>query len=389
MKHTYGKNFWMLAISMFFFMTSFNLIIPELNDFITALDGENYKGYIFILFSITAAFSRPISGKLSDNLGRKPVMYMGVVFGALSCLLYPLTTSVFLFLALRMMHGFSAGFHPTGATALVTDILPADKRGQGMGIWGVFISLGFGIGQSLGSKIEQLFGLNNLFLIATGVTLIAGILLAKVKETLPKSQRVPFSFKLLTFNWQDVFEPTVLPSAIVMFLSAACSGVVFVLTPDLAKFLEIENKGAYFTFYAASTILVRLFTSSLSDNIGRRKAMILGMVLLIVAMLLTGFAKTETTFIIAALLFGISTGISSPTLMAWMGDLSNVKRRGAGSGTIFIALELGIMLGSGITLITYDNTINTMMITFSIAAFIAFLALIYLIWHLMRRTSMT
>lgn len=389
MKSTYGKNFWMLAVSMFFFMTSFNLIIPELNDFITRLDGENYKGYIFILFSITAAISRPISGKLSDNLGRKPVMYLGVIFGGLSCLLYPLTTSVFLFLALRMMHGFSAGFHPTGATALVTDILPPNRRGQGMGIWGVFISLGFGVGQSLGSKIEQLFGLNNLFLIATGVTVFAGILLFKVKETLPKEQRVPFSMKLLLFNWKDVFEPSVLPSAIVMFLSASCSGVVFVLTPDLAKFLEIENKGAYFTFYAASTILVRLFTGSLSDNIGRRKAMILGMALLIVAMLLTGFAKTEFTFIFAALLFGISTGISSPTLMAWMGDLSDIKRRGAGSGTIFIALELGIMLGSGITLITYDNTLNSMLLTFSIAAFIAFLALVYLTWHLARRTSIT
>lgn len=379
----------MLAISMFLFMTSFNLIIPELNGFITNLDGADQKGLIILFFSVTATLARPISGKLSDTIGRKPVMYIGVVFGGLACLLYPLSTTVFFFLSLRLFHGFAAGFHPTGATAMATDILPADKRGQGMGIWGVFISLGFGVGQSLGSIITNEIGLNNLFMIATGVSLIAGIMLMNVKETLPAEQKVPFSFSLLTFNLNDIFEPTVLPSAIVMLLSATCSGVIFVIAPDLAEYLDIENKGAYFTYYAISTIVVRLFTSSLSDKIGRRKTLIIGITLLIFSLILTGLATTEISFIIAATIFGIATGINSPTLMAWMGDLSDVKRRGAGSGTIFIALEIGIMLGSGLTLYTYDSTPNSVFFTFSIVAGIAFLALLYLIWHLMYKESNT
>lgn len=379
----------MLAISMFLFMTSFNLIIPELNGFITNLDGAEQKGLIILLFSVTATLARPISGKLSDTIGRKPVMYIGVVFGGLACLLYPLSTTVFFFLSLRLFHGFAAGFHPTGATAMATDILPADKRGQGMGIWGVFISLGFGVGQSLGSVITNEFGLTNLFMIASGVSLIAGIMLMNVKETLPVEQKVPFKFSLLTFNLNDIFEPTVLPSAIVMLLTATCSGVIFVIVPDLAEYLGIENKGAYFTYYAISTIVVRLFTSSLSDKIGRRKTLIIGIALLIFALFLTGLATTESAFIIAATIFGIATGINSPTLMAWMGDLSDIKRRGAGSGTIFIALEIGIMLGSGMTLYTYDNTPNSVFFTFSIVAGIAFLAMLYLIWHLFRRESKT
>ena len=379
----------MLAISMFLFMTSFNLIIPELNGFITNLDGAEQKGLIILLFSVTATLARPISGKLSDTIGRKPVMYIGVVFGGLACLLYPLSTTVFFFLSLRLFHGFAAGFHPTGATAMATDILPADKRGQGMGIWGVFISLGFGVGQSLGSVITNEFGLTNLFMIASGVSLIARIMLMNVKETLPVEQKVPFKFSLLTFNLNDIFEPTVLPSAIVMLLTATCSGVIFVIVPDLAEYLGIENKGAYFTYYAISTIVVRLFTSSLSDKIGRRKTLIIGIALLIFALFLTGLATTESAFIIAATIFGIATGINSPTLMAWMGDLSDIKRRGAGSGTIFIALEIGIMLGSGMTLYTYDNTPNSVFFTFSIVAGIAFLAMLYLIWHLFRRESKT
>ena len=174
-----------------------------------------------------------------------------------------------------------------------------------------------------------------------------------------------------------------------MLLSAGCSGAIFVIAPDLAEYLHIENKGAYFTYYAISTILVRLFTSSLSDKIGRRKTLIIGMTLLITSMILTGFATTEFAFIFAATIFGIATGINSPTLMAWMGDLSDIKRRGAGSGTIFIALELGIMLGSGITLISYDNTPGTILLTFTIVSCLAFASLLYLVWHLFNRSSAT
>lgn len=389
MTFSYGRNFWILAISMFLFMTSFNLIIPVLNGFITNLGGANQKGLIFLLFSLTAAISRPFSGKLSDNLGRKPVMVIGVILATISSLLYPLSTTVALFLGLRLVHGFSAGFLPTGATALATDILPPDKRGQGMGIWGVFISLGFGVGQSIGSLIAQALSVSSLFLIAAGVATISGILLYNVKETLPVERKVKFHFGLLKINWKDIFEPSVLPVGIVMFLSATCSGAVFVLVPDLAGYVGITNTGAYFTYYALSTILVRLFSSSMSDKIGRRKSLVIGVTLLIISMILTATTQNELMFGIAATLFGIATGINSPTLMAWMGDLSPADRRGAGSGTLFIALELGIMLGSGITLLTYNNDLQSMYFTFMCVSACAGIGLLYLIWHLRHRSSLT
>src|SRR5690554_7368001 len=76
---TYSKNFWALTLGMFLFMTSFNLIIPELNGFITSLGGESYKGLIIGLFTVTAALSRPFSGKMADLVGRKSTMYVGTI----------------------------------------------------------------------------------------------------------------------------------------------------------------------------------------------------------------------------------------------------------------------------------------------------------------------
>ena len=372
---------------MFLFMTSFNLILPELNHFITDLGGANHKGLIITLFTISAAVSRPFSGKLSDTIGRKKVMIFGLIICFIVSLLYPLSVSVWFFLALRFLHGFSAGFLPTGATAMVTDLLPAESRGQGMGIWGTFISLGIGVGQSLGSFIYNEWGMNNLFLFSSFIAVISGILILFVKETLIKTEK--FKPQLLHITLKDVFEPSVLPAAMVMFLTATCSGIIFVLTPDMSTFLGIENKGWFFGIYVLSTIIIRLLTSSLSDKIGRRKTLIIGILFLILSMVLIGFAKDWKAYSTAAIVFGIATGISSPTLFAWTADLSHPDRRGVGTGTMFIALELGIMVGSFSTMLTYKNTLDSITNGFLLGSFMALIATVYLFWHLRYRSSQT
>lgn len=368
-------------------MASFNLIIPELNDFLTNLGGIGQKGLIITLFTISSGIARPFSGKLADKIGRKKVMTIGMFVTVLVSLLYPLSYSVFFFLVLRFLHGFSAGFFPTGATALLTDILPPNKRGKGMGIWGTFISLGIGVGQGLGSLISKEVGITNLFMIASGVAVLSGILIATIGETLQDKKK--FQPEFLKIGIKDVFEPSVMPSAIVMFLSASCSGIIFVLTPDMSKFLQIENKGWFFIFYVLTTIFVRLFFSSVSDKIGRRKTLLIGMSFLTVSMVLIGFSHSLLTYTLASVVFGIATGISSPTIFAWTADLSHPERRGIGSGTMFIALEMGIMFGSLTTLITYDNTLASIPKVFLIGVFMALSAIVYLLWHLKYKTSNT
>ena len=383
MKNKYSKNFWLMCLAMFFFMTSFNLILPELNNYISILDGADKKGLIITLFTISAAISRPFSGKLSDTIGRKKVIYLGIICSFFVMLIYPFSYSVLFFLILRFLHGFSAGFAPTGATALLTDLIPEKSRGHAMGIWGTFISLGIGVGQTLGSWIYLSFGFTILFLIGALFSLIAFILVFWIKETLVNQQK--FNFKLLRISWKDVFEPNVLPAAFVMLLSAMCSGMIFVLTPDLSTYLGISNKGFFFGIYVIATILIRLLTSSLSDRIGREKTLLIGCFILVISMLLVGTSNSIVSYIFAAIIFGIATGITSPTMFAWTADLSHEDRRGVGAGTMFIALEFGIMFGALLTLVSYDSTKSTIFITFIIGAIMATIACIYLIVIIARK----
>lgn len=375
-----------MSLSMFFFMMSFNLIMPELNGYLTALGSSDLKGLIITLFTISAGISRPFSGKIADLVGRKTSIYIGIVICIFVSISYPIAQSLFFFFTLRFLHGFSAGFMPTGATALITDVLPEKSRGQAMGIWGTFISLGIGVGQALGSWIFMQSNYTVLFGFSGLICLISLVLATFVKETLREKQ--PFQLNVLRVKWNDIVEPSVFPAAVVMFLTATSSGIIFVITPDISNFLGINNKGWFFGIYVISTILIRLFSSSLSDRIGRRKTLLIGNLFLITAMLLIGLSTTINSYTFAAIIFGCATGISSPTLFAWTADLSHIDRRGVGAGTMFIALEGGIMLGSIVTLMLYDSTKNTVLYSFIFGAFLALIASIYLIWHLLRRKSL-
>ena len=375
-----------MSLSMFFFMMSFNLIMPELNGYLTALGSSDLKGLIITLFTISAGISRPFSGKIADLVGRKTSIYIGIVICIFVSISYPIAQSLFFFFTLRFLHGFSAGFMPTGATALITDVLPEKSRGQAMGIWGTFISLGIGVGQALGSWIFMQSNYTVLFGFSGLICLISLVLATFVKETL--REKKPFQLNVLRVKWNDIVEPSVFPAAVVMFLTATSSGIIFVITPDISNFLGINNKGWFFGIYVISTILIRLFSSSLSDRIGRRKTLLIGNLFLITAMLLIGLSTTINSYTFAAIIFGCATGISSPTLFAWTADLSHIDRRGVGAGTMFIALEGGIMLGSIVTLMLYDSTKNTVLYSFIFGAFLALIASIYLIWHLLRRKSL-
>ena len=117
-------------------------MIPELPDYLSSLGGEDYKGYIIFLFTVAAAIARPLSGKLSDTIGRLPVMIIGGLVCVVMSALYPLFTFVSGFLLLRFFHGFSTGFMPTGTVAYLADIIPADRRGAAMGLVGIMNNIG-------------------------------------------------------------------------------------------------------------------------------------------------------------------------------------------------------------------------------------------------------
>jgi MFS family permease len=154
-KQLFTSTFLLLCLSHVLFAGSFNMLVPELPSYLTSLGGEDYKGLIIALFTLSAGLSRPFSGKLTDTIGRVPVMIIGTLVCVVCSLLYPILTTVGGFLFLRFLHGFSTGFKPTASTAYAADIIPVTRRGEGMGILGISMNVGASMFPPIGSYITM------------------------------------------------------------------------------------------------------------------------------------------------------------------------------------------------------------------------------------------
>ena len=363
-------------MSSFLFSASFNMLIPELPAYLASLGGAEYKGYIIALFTLTAGISRPFSGKLTDKIGRVPVMAVGSLVCVICGLLYPLLTSIAGFLWLRLFHGFSTGFKPTATAAYVADIIPGNRWGEAMGIHSLCFSTGLAIGPAIGSELTERFSINALFYCSSVFALFSIVILMNMKETLVKKEK--FNLALLKINRKEIIEIRVIGGAVVTFLSYLSYGAILTVISDWGTHLGVANKGLFYMVFTVSSLVIRFVSGRLSDRIGRVSIIKFSLLLLVVALVFIGRANSPLHLMFAAAVYGVATGMLSPALTAFIIDLSHPDRRGKAVATMYIALEAGIGLGAFMAGALYISDIQMIPPTFYLIAALTLIAYLYL-----------
>lgn len=354
------------------------MIIPILPQYLTDLGGGEYKGLIISLFTITAALSRPFSGKLADTVGRIPVMVFGTSVCFVLGFLYPITTTLWGFFLLRLLHGFSTGFKPTGTSAYVADIVPETRRGEAMGILGIFGSMGMATGPAIGPLVVDAFSINALFYLSSITAILSVLILVGMKETLENKKK--FTLGLLKVDRNDVYEPRAKPPSIVLMFTYFGFGALLTLVPDFSASLgmPLKHHGWFFTVFMLSSLVIRLVAGKVSDKYGRVPVLKVSTLLIAVSLALVATAKSEIEFLAYAILFGFGTGMNSPTIFAWTIDLSHPEHRGRAMATMFIALEIGIGVGAFGSGWIYGNDNSRLPLVFYASAVSSFLGFLYL-----------
>lgn len=372
-------DFSLLCLSSFLFFSSFNMIIPELPAYLTSLGGAEYKGLIISLFTLSAGLSRPFSGKLADKIGRIPVMMIGASVCFIVGLLYPLLSFVGGFLFLRFVHGFSTGFTPTGASAYVADLVPYQKRGEAMGLFSLFGSLGMAAGPAIGGYLATLFTIDTIFYVSAFTSIFSILILMRLKETLPNKEAI--SWKMLQLKKDEIIEKRVLVPAVILFLCCFSFGVVLTIIPDFSAYLGISNKGLFFGIFTISSLGIRLLAGKTSDLYGRVPVMRAASFTLVCAMTLLAFSESKVMMMGSGVLFGCAVGMYSPTTAAWVVDLSVNQFRGRALATMYIFLEAGIGIGalaSGFLFANDPENFRLVFLTSAGIAGLAFLALLFI-----------
>lgn len=375
----YTFHFIMLCLSNALFSASFNMLLPELPAYLTRMGGEDYKGYILALFTLMAGLSRPFSGKLTDTVGRVPVMIFGSLVCVVCSLLYPLVSSVGAFLLLRFFHGFSTGFKPTGTAAYVSDIVPSTRRAEAMGMVGLFSTIGLAMGPAIGGYISTRWDIHVMFQVSAVFALLSVVILAGgMRETLQNKQG--FRLSTLRISKSEIFEPLVLAPVIITFLTYLSYGVLFTIIPDFSSYLGIQNKGLFFTFFTAASIGIRLLAGKVSDRYGRVPVLKISAITMAIAVFLLAIAHTPSMMLTAAIIYGISVGLNSPAITAWTIDLGHPEHKGRALATMYISMEAGIGLGAYLSAFIYHNDARFFSLTFYCTGVVTLMAALYLLF---------
>jgi MFS family permease len=372
----YTLQFGLVCLSSFLFSSSFNMLIPELPAYLSAMGGASYKGLIIALFTLTAGFSRPFSGKLTDTIGRVPVMAVGSVVCFICGLLYPVLTTVAGFLFLRLIHGFSTGFKPTATAAYVADLVPENKWGEAMGVHGICFSTGLAIGPAIGSMITDHFSIDILFYCSSIFALLSIVILANMKESLKDKQR--FSLSLLKIKRTDIIEWRVIPASLITLLSYVSYGAILTVIGDWSKHLGTNNKGLFFVVFTLTSLLIRFVAGKASDQYGRVLILKVSLGMLAVSLVWIGLSTSSLSLLCASALYGVATGMLSPAVSAWTIDLSDPSHRGKAVATMYIALEAGIGMGALLAGWLFVDDISAIPTTFYLCTGITLIALVYL-----------
>lgn len=373
----FNFQFGLLFVSNFLFSASFSMMIPELPDYLTKLGGAEYKGLIIALFTLMAGISRPFSGKLTDNIGRIPVMIFGSLICVVCSLLYPVLTTVSGFLFLRFFHGFSTGFKPTATSAYGADVVHESRRGEALGALAIGYTLGSSIGPLAGSYLVMNYTYNLMFYVSALFALGSVIILYNVKETLPDPKK--FSIQLLRIKSTEIFDRSSVKPAVIMLLLCFSIGCVLTLSPDLSESVGLHNKGFFYACYTIASLLIRVIAGKASDKYGRVIVLIFSSFVMIIAMSVLSFAHSVTMVIMGASLLGFSLGMNGPTIMAWTVDICKVENRGRAIASVYIALELGIGSGAIFSGWIYNNRLENLVYAFMLPGVLALVSLFLLI----------
>ncbi len=337
MERLWTKPFIQMTVGMLFLFTGFYLLLPTLPLYIKHLGGsETQVGLAAGAFTLTAVVFRPMVGGLVDRYGRRAFYVWGLIFFVLSMYLYDWVGSILLLLALRILHGASWAFSTTSIGTVITDLIPISRRGEGMGWYGMAMTVAMAIGPMLGTYIVSGYSFRTLFLVATGLSLIAFILAYMT--------RAPYQAKPTAGRIQLV-EKSVLPVTAAIFFLAVAYGGITTFLPLFAESIRV-NPGTFFLVYAVALTLIRPFAGKLSDRFGEAAVIIPSLVVTAGALIVLSQSSGLPGLITAAILYGIGFGSAQPALQAATLRIAPENRRGAANASFMTAFDLGIGLGA-------------------------------------------
>ncbi|KQL50868.1 MFS transporter [Heyndrickxia shackletonii] len=337
------KDFILIVIANFFIFLGFQMTLPTIPLFVENLGGNDQLiGYVVGIFTFSSLLLRPFAGNLLETKGRGFVYLIGLAVFVLSVGSFGFLMSIALLFLMRVIQGVGWGFSTTASGTIATDLIPASRRGEGMGYFGLSGNLALAFGPSLGLILANpnILSFKSFFFICAGLGFVALLLSSRINYKKVERNQEKKKVKL------DLYEKGALkPSLLLFFITVTFGGIASFL-PLFTAEKHIEGIQVYFLIYALALMVTRTFAGQLYDRKGHQAVFIPGTLLVLAAMVLLAWLPNSAVLFTAAALYGLGFGSVQPALQAWAIEKAPINRRGMANATFFSFFDLGVGLGA-------------------------------------------
>ncbi len=316
------RNVYILAFTLLVVMLGFGVVIPIFPFYIENLGaGGTELGLLAASYAVMRLIFGPVWGALSDRVGRKPILMVGVLGYGITMFWFGLATRLWVLFVARILSGILSSATSPTTMAYIGDSTPETERGHGMGVLGAAVGLGTIFGPGLGGLLGG-ESLSLPFFIAGGMSILALALIALfLPESLPReSRQAPAGARssLDLKRWAEILRG---PLAMLFFLGFLVSYALTVLFGifglyALQKFgYGTDEVGAIFVVVGLVTAIAQgVLTGPLTRRWGEAALIKVALLATAVGFVLMSVAGTYTLVLGTVGFFTLATAVLSPAV---------------------------------------------------------------------------
>lgn len=360
-----------IFLTVFIDLVGFGIIIPLSPYLARQFDASAFEiGLLLSIYSIMQFLFSPFWGRLSDRIGRRPVILVSLLGGGAAYLLFAFSRSLELLFVARALAGVFGGNIST-AHAYIADVTKPEERSKGMGLLGAAFGLGFIFGPLIGAGLgligeklgaEPPFGLSFAALGAAALCLVNFALASVVlKETLPPEARAVA--KPRRHRWKELFKhlgrPIAGPLMFVFFLSGlAMAQMEAMLFPYMADAYGWDLKMASYGFAYIGVLMVLtqgVLVRRFMPKLGERRTLAIGLACFGATLALIPLSKPLTLLALVMTVLAIGNGLMRPPNLGLISLATPPESQGEVMGVTNSLASLGRILGPVIGGMLYER----------------------------------
>ncbi|MFD2706554.1 MFS transporter [Salibacterium lacus] len=341
-KRIWSISFIVVTLANALVFMIFEMLLPTLPLFVDALGGNAaHIGLVTGIFMFSAILVRPFAGMLAAQMDKKWLLMLGLLIMALSTGGYYLADTVYALLTIRLIHGAGFGLTVTYFTTMAAEIIPKERRGEGIGYFGVGETVAISVGPMIGIGVLNLYGFQWLFVGGMAVMLLTMLMVLFIQrdpdvQQGEKHEKVSFTF----------VEKRVLFPALLIFLVGLAAGGIMSFFSVYAEENDFSHVGVFFLLIAAAGFLVRLVSGKLFDRYGPPVILVPGALLAMAGLTMLYVTTNTVVILVAAVCYGFGFGAIFPAIQTWCLDLVGDREHENAMASFFNFFDLGIGGGS-------------------------------------------